>query len=99
MASGGGDTTAPTTSLTAPSAGTTVRGTVTVSASASDNVGLSKVEFYAGSTLLGTDTTEPYTWDWDTTTSTTGTKYLKTRAFDPTGNSKYSALVSVTVTR
>src|SRR6185369_7123730 len=43
---GGGDTTLPTTSITAPLAGATVSGTTTVSAAASDNVGVTKVEFY-----------------------------------------------------
>src|SRR5262249_34854488 len=47
---GGGDTTPPTTSLTAPASGT-YSGTITVSATASDNVGVTNVEFYAGSTL------------------------------------------------
>src|SRR5436309_6155171 len=43
---GGGDTILPTTSVTAPAAGATVSGTVAVNASASDNVGVTKVEFY-----------------------------------------------------
>src|SRR5438105_4882430 len=43
---GGGDTTAPTTSITAPANGAPVSGTTTVSATASDNVGVTKVEFY-----------------------------------------------------
>ncbi|HSP77990.1 MAG TPA: S8 family serine peptidase, partial [Myxococcaceae bacterium] len=57
---GGGDTTAPTTSISSPSSGATVSGTTTISASASDNVGVTRVEFYAGSSLIGTDTTSPY---------------------------------------
>src|SRR5439155_7685948 len=39
------DTTPPTVSITAPAAGSTVSGTVTVSASATDNVGVVGVQF------------------------------------------------------
>ena len=48
---GGGDTTPPTTSITSPADGATVSGTVTVSANASDNVGVSRVELYVDGAL------------------------------------------------
>ena len=35
-----------------------------VNAMASDNVGVSKVEFYDGTTLLGIDATSPYSYSW-----------------------------------
>lgn len=94
---GGGDTTPPSTSITAPASGATVSGTVTVSASASDNVGVSRVEFYAGSTLLGTDSAAPYEAAWNTTAVANGTYALTSRAFDAAGNAATSATVSVTV--
>jgi hypothetical protein len=94
------DLTAPDTSITSPTAGSTVSGTVTITAVASDDRGVvTKVEFWMGSTLLGTDTTAPYSWSWDTTKVLVGTYQLKTRAFDPANNSKYSANVQVTVVR
>ncbi|MBN1206277.1 MAG: S8 family serine peptidase [Myxococcaceae bacterium] len=93
----GGDTTKPTTSITAPAAGATLSGTVTVSASASDNVGVSKVEFYAGSTLLGTDTSSPYSSSWNTSAVTNGSYSLTSKAYDAAGNVATSAAVSVTV--
>ncbi|MHA1228420.1 MAG: Ig-like domain-containing protein [Candidatus Hodarchaeales archaeon] len=43
---GTADTTAPTVSITSPADGATVSGTVTVEASASDNVGVDRVEFF-----------------------------------------------------
>lgn len=92
----GGDTTAPTCSLTAPAAGT-VSGTVTVSANASDNVGVSRVDFYAGSTLIGTDTTSPYSISWNTTTVANGSYNLTAKAFDAAGNVATSSPVAVTV--
>jgi hypothetical protein len=94
---GGGDTTAPTTSLTAPAAGATVSGTTTISASASDNVGVSKVEFYVDSALKGTDTSSPYSYSWDTTAYSNGAHTLYTKAYDAAGNVGTSSSRSVTV--
>ncbi|WP_239470209.1 Ig-like domain-containing protein [Archangium violaceum] len=92
------DLTAPTSSITSPSEGAILHGTVLIEATASDDRGtVSKVEFYLGSTLLGSDTTAPYSFSWDTTTRANGAYLLKTRAYDPTGNSAYSANVSVTL--
>ncbi|HLL05789.1 MAG TPA: S8 family serine peptidase [Myxococcaceae bacterium] len=95
---GSADTTPPSTSITAPSAGATLTGTATISANASDNVGVSRVDFYAGATLLGSDTTAPYSVSWNTTGVANGSYALTTRAFDGSGNSAASAAVSVTVT-
>jgi subtilisin family serine protease len=94
---GGGDTTPPTTSITSPASGATVSGTTTVSANASDNVGVSRVELYVDGSLAGTDTTSPYSFSWNTTSVANGSHTLQTRAFDAAGNSGSSANVSVTV--
>ena len=92
------DTTPPTTSITAPVNGATVSGTVTVSANASDNVGVTKVEFYLdGTTLLATDTTSPYSISWNTTTTSNGAHNLTGKAFDAANNSTTSTPVNVTV--
>jgi beta-lactamase superfamily II metal-dependent hydrolase len=92
-----GDTTAPLTSITAPLAGATVSGTATVTASASDNVGVTKVEFYLDGVLASSDTTSPYSWSWTTTGATNGSHSLTSKAYDAAGNSKTSTAVSVTV--
>jgi hypothetical protein len=94
---GGGDTTAPTTSITAPANGATVSGTVSVTASASDNVGVTKVEFYLDGALRTTDTTSPYSWSWDTTAFANSSHSLVTKAYDAAGNVGTSATVTVTV--
>ncbi|KFE72344.1 S8 family serine peptidase [Hyalangium minutum] len=91
------DTTAPSTSITSPAGGATLGGTATISASASDNVGVTKVEFYSGTTLLGSDTSSPYSFDWNTATVANGTYSLTTKAFDAAGNTATSAPVSVSV--
>src|SRR6266540_3990531 len=94
---GGGDTTAPTTSITAPANGATVSGTTTVSATASDNVGVTKVEFYLDGALQSTDTTAPYSWSWNTTTASNGSHALTSKAYDAAANVGTSAAVNVTV--
>ncbi len=91
------DTTAPSTSITAPASGATVSGVTTVTASASDNVGVTKVEFYLDGALTATDTASPYSWSWSTTTSTNGAHALTSKAYDAAANSTVSAAVSVTV--
>ncbi|HEY2093972.1 MAG TPA: Ig-like domain-containing protein [Thermoanaerobaculia bacterium] len=94
---GGGDTTPPTTSITAPTNGSTVSGTVNVTANASDNVGVTKVEFYMDGALRTTDTTSPYSWSWDTTTFANSSHSLVTKAYDAAGNVGTSSTVTVTV--
>lgn len=92
-----GDTTAPTVSIASPASGATVSGTTTVSANASDNVGVSRVEFYVDGALASTDTSSPYSFAWDTTTASNGAHTLSAKAFDAAGNSATSSSVSVTV--
>ncbi len=91
------DGTAPATSITSPAAGATVTGTIEVTATASDFNGVSKVDLYVGSTVVQTATTSPYTFTWDTTTKANGSHTLRTRAYDPSGNSAYSTSIPVTV--
>ena len=95
--SGGGDTTPPTVSVTSPAGGATVSGTVTINAKASDNVGVTKVEFYIDGTLLSTDTTSPYSASWNTTTAANGSHTIAAKAYDAANNVGTSANVSVTV--
>jgi len=87
------DTTAPTVSAT--ESGTS--GTITFSATASDNVGVSKVEFYVDGVLKGTDTTSPYSMTLDSTTLTNATHSLVAKAYDAAGNVGTSTTVSFTV--
>jgi peptidoglycan/xylan/chitin deacetylase (PgdA/CDA1 family) len=91
------DTTPPTVSLTAPANGATVNGTVAVSASAADNVAVGRVEFYRGSTLIGSDGTSPYSVNWDATAVPSGSYVLTAKAFDSSGNATTSTSRTVTV--
>ena len=90
--------TPPTVSLTAPSSGATYQApaSITLTANAADANGtVSKVEFYNGSTLLGTDTSAPYTYTW--TGVAAGTYAITAKATDNAGASTTTAAVSVTV--
>lgn len=96
------DQTAPTVSITAPATGAKVSGTINITALAADNAGgagLSKVEFYVDGSLKGTDTTSPYSFSWNTSTSSDGNHSLTARAYDSATlpNSQTSATVSVAV--
>ncbi len=92
------DSQAPTVALTAPTSGATLSGTVTVAASATDNVGVAGVQFLLDGQPLGAaDTTAPYSVAWDTTTATNGTHALTARVSDAAGNAGLSAAVTITV--
>ncbi|ATB39243.1 hypothetical protein CYFUS_004687 [Cystobacter fuscus] len=91
------DNTAPVTAVTAPTQGAFVRGTVPISATASDNLEVEKVEFYAGTTLLGTNTLAPHAVSWDTTAVADGLVTLTTKAYDRVGHVTVSASRTVTV--
>ncbi len=80
------DTTAPVVAITAPTAGSVVSGSVALSASASDNVAVSRVEFRADGVLVGTDTTAPYTSTWDASAAAVGSHILTARVVDTAGN-------------
>ncbi|WP_158623629.1 Ig-like domain-containing protein [Corallococcus llansteffanensis] len=90
-------TQSPQVALTAPAAGAALSGTVTLTANATDDVGVTKVEFYAGTHLLGTVTSPPYALAWDTTTASSGPTTLTVRAYDDGCGWTQSAPVDVAV--
>jgi len=92
------DTTPPAVSITAPAAEAIVSGTITVSASATDNVGVVGVQFQLGGVNLGAElTAAPYVLSWDTTSISKGTLTLTAVARDAAGNTATAPAVSVTV--
>jgi len=98
---GGGDDTPPpppppTVSLTAPAAGAVNR-TVTLSANASASAGVTRVEFLADDAVIATDTSAPYSADWDTSTLADGPHSLTARVVDANNVSVTSTAVAVTV--
>ncbi|HSP01000.1 MAG TPA: Ig-like domain-containing protein [Thioalkalivibrio sp.] len=95
---GSTDTQAPVVNISSPSAGATVSGIVNVDVSASDNVGVSRVELYANGALVGTEITAPYQFAWDTARESEGTVRLRVEAYDAAGN-RGTHSVDVTVER
>jgi subtilisin family serine protease len=91
------DTTAPTVAFSAPGSGATVSGTTTVMVSASDNVGVVKVDLYVDNVFYATDTSAPYSFAWNTTTVSLGSHTLKAVARDAAGNTA-TKTITVTVT-
>lgn len=90
---------APTISLTAPAANASIpAGTLlTLGTNAADSDGtVTKVEFYAGATLLGTDTDAPYSFNW--TPATAGTYSITAKAYDNRGAVTTSSAITITVT-
>jgi len=84
-------------SLTSPAAGT-VSGTVTVSANASDNVGVAGVQFKLDGANLGTeDTAAPYSLSWVTTSVANGSHTLTAVARDAAGNIATASTITVNV--
>ena len=90
------DTTPPTVAITSPTGGT-VSGSVTVQASASDNVGVARVDLLANNVVVATSNVAPYAFSWNTTSYANGSVTLAARAYDAAGNAATSANVTVNV--
>jgi hypothetical protein len=94
--SGTGDTTPPTVSISSPTGGT-VTGNATVSVSATDNVGVTRVELRVNGATVATDTASPFELNWSSTTVANGSVQLTAAAYDAAGNVAVSAARTVTV--
>jgi len=100
-----GDEDAPIVNITNPQNGSTVSGTVTIQAEATDRSikgkapsGIQKVEFYIDGTLVGADTTSPYTYSWNTDSLQYGSTHtIQAKAYDNTGRVGVSPEVTVTI--
>jgi len=90
------DTQSPSVSITSPTGGT-VSGIVPVNVTASDNVGVTRVDLLVSGTLLASDISAPYAFSWDSTALAGSSASLVARAYDAAGNSASSTAVTVTV--
>jgi hypothetical protein len=91
------DSTPPTASITSPAAGSVVSGTTTVAVSANDNIGVTQVDLQIDGVLLGSDTTSPYSFAWDTTKYVNASHNVVAIAHDAAGNIGASSGITVTV--
>jgi subtilisin family serine protease len=88
----------PAVSLTAPSGGATFTApaNISISANATDaDGGISKVQFYAGTQLIGTDTASPYSVTWNNAAA--GDYSLTAVATDNLGATTTSGAVNIKV--
>ena len=91
------DTTAPSVTMTSPAANASVAGTITLSATASDNAGVAGVQFTLDGVNLGVErTAAPYEVPWNSVSVTNGIHVLGAVARDAAGNQQNTSL-SVTV--
>ena len=98
LTTGAGDTTPPSTSVTAPANGATVSSTVSVTATASDNIAVTKMEIYIDGTLRTSNTSATsLTYSWNTTTFANGSHTIVSKAYDAAGNVGTSSTITVTV--
>lgn len=85
------DTTPPAVSITAPGNGSTVSGTITITANASDNVGVTRVRLLANDSITikdDVDGSDGWTSRWSTTKVGNGAHTLKAVAYDAAGNTR-----------
>jgi hypothetical protein len=91
------DTTAPAVTLTAPTAQSTVSGTITIAATASDDVAVAGVQFQLDGNALGAErTASPYSMSWISSTTSNGPHTVSAVARDAAGN-RSSSSVDITV--
>jgi len=69
---------------------TIIIGGIDIEVDAYDKGGIDRVEFYINKKLKSTDTTEPYTWTWDERVF--GSRMIKVKAYDNTGNSNIAKI-------
>jgi len=88
----------PTVSITSPTANAIFcsNSTININANASISSGsISKVDFYDGNTLIGTDNTSPYTLAW--TSATAGSKTIRAIATSNTNVVSSVATINITM--
>jgi subtilisin family serine protease len=91
------DTAAPSVAINAPGDGDTLVGTAVVDVTASDDVGVAKVDLYVDGVYFANDTASAYSFALDTTALVDGVHTLQAMASDAAGNTASTALISVAV--
>lgn len=92
------DVIAPATSVTNPKNGASIANlrSVSVSVASSDNIGVTKAELYINGRLTASSASGSFTYNWNTSRLARGTYQLQSKAYDASGNSASSVVVSVT---
>ncbi len=89
---------APTVSVASPTAAAVVRGSaVVLSAAASDDRRVDKVEFYVDGSLVGSSTAAPFSYTWNSALVANGGHTVTAKAYDDAGNTTTSPGAAFTV--
>ena len=80
------DTTPPELTISYPLSGSTVGEVVSIKVITIDNTGILKVDFYIDNTMMVSDTTSPYDYEWNTTTVSEGSHTIKVVSHDTKEN-------------
>jgi len=92
------DTAPPNCQITSPFDSSSVNGNVLMAATAFDSIGVERVEFYADGSLVGTDSTSPYSGSWDASALAEGSWHgLSCIAYDAAQNKGHSDTVAVEI--
>ncbi len=91
------DTQPPVVSLLAPASGSTVSGIVSVTLSASDDVGVARVEFRVNGRVVAVDDVAPFGFAWDSASVPNGSVEMSLVAYDASGNATSSPASTVSV--
>ena len=91
------DTEPPSVTITYPSDGIMVSGSITINVDAYDNDCVSRVELYKDGILYATDNTAPFSFYWDTSNESNGYHTLMAKAYDTSNNIGESNMVKVNV--
>jgi thermitase len=90
------DTTPPAVSIGAPSSGATVAGTVSVQGTATDNIGVTKIELDVDGAAVATATSSPFSFSWNSTTVSNSSHSITVKAYDA-ANNMGSAMATINV--
>jgi hypothetical protein len=91
-----GDGQPPSSQITVPQQGSVVSGVSNVQVSATDLVGVTKVEFYLDNVLQATNLAAPFTWAFYSPAASNGLHTIKVIAYDLAGNKGISAVTVTT---
>ena len=87
------DTEAPLITIINPLEGATLSGLIPVDIDATDNIGVTRAELWINNTSVAIDTSQPFSFSWDSTGALNGATNLEVRVFDAAGNMATSMIV------
>jgi thermitase len=91
-----GDTIPPTVTISSPGNGATVAGTIQVQGTATDNVGVTSIQFLVDGTQVSSASTSPFAFAWSSAGVANGSHTLTVQASDAAGNVG-SSVITVSV--